>query len=139
MGLSPSCTARHSSKMSLNKEVYRRIGALGERRVAEYLKANGYIIVKRNWRDRYGEIDIIAQKDKTLCFVEVKTRDEAAIVSGLEAVDYRKQRRIRITALRFKNRLKRELDVRFDVAEVTVVGLDGGGYGMKLKYIKSAF
>ncbi len=107
--------------------------------MAKHLKENGYIIVKRNWRDRFGELDIIAQKGNVLAFVEVKTRDESAIVSGFEAVDSLKQEKIRRTALRFLRLLGRELEPRFDVAEVTVFEKESGGYAWRLKYIESAF
>ncbi len=47
-------------------------GNEGENKAAEYLTENGYEILERNWRTKGGEIDIIAYKDKTLVFVEVK-------------------------------------------------------------------
>lgn len=112
---------------------------MGESLVAEYLKSCGYIIVKRNWRDRFGEIDVIAEKGEHIIFVEVKTRTEDALVSGIESVNRKKAERIRKTALSFLRRLKRDLTPRFDVAEVTVYMKDDGKIGYKLNYIKSAF
>ncbi|MBR4072709.1 MAG: YraN family protein, partial [Clostridia bacterium] len=97
-----------------------RLGALGEDLVAEYLRKQGFIIVKRNWKDRFGEIDVIAEDKKHIIFVEVKTRTEGALVSGAEAVDRRKAERIRKTALTFLSRFRMELTPRFDVGEVTV-------------------
>lgn len=116
-----------------------RLGDLGESLVAEYLRSRGYIIVKRNWRDRFGEIDVIAEKDEHIIFVEVKTRTEDALVSGIESVNRKKAERIRKTALSFLRRLKRDLTPRFDVAEVTVYMKSDGKIGYKLNYIKSAF
>jgi putative endonuclease len=72
----------------------RQIGADYERRAAEYLKAQGYAIVERNFRCRTGEIDIIAREGEYLCFVEVKYRSGSGCGSPFEAVDYRKQRKI---------------------------------------------
>lgn len=115
------------------------LGNLGEDLVAEYLRQNGYIIVKRNWRDRFGEIDVIAEKDAHIIFVEVKTRTDGALVSGFEAVDRKKAENIRKTALLFLKRLHRELIPRFDVAEVTVYIRKDNKVGYKLNYIKSAF
>ena len=115
------------------------IGNHGEELVAEYLRKNGYIIVKRNWRDRFGEIDVIAEKDAHIIFVEVKTRTEDALVSGTEAVDYKKAERVRKTAYMFLKRLRRELTPRFDVASVTVYLREDNTFGYKLNYIKSAF
>ena len=116
-----------------------RLGDLGENLVANYLKSNGYIIVKRNWRDRFGEIDVIAEKDEHIIFVEVKTRAENALVSGLEAVDRKKAERIRKTALSFLRRLHRDLIPRFDIAEVTAYMRNDSKIGYKLNYVKSAF
>lgn len=125
--------------MYYNGKLSGNIGNLGEEMVAEYLKQNGYIIVKRNWRDRFGEIDVIAEDNEHIIFVEVKTRTEDAIVSGTEAVDYKKAERIRKTAYMFLKRLRRELTPRFDVASVTVYLREDNTVGYKLDYIKSAF
>lgn len=115
------------------------MGKEGEERVAEYLKSLGYIIVKRNWRDRYGEIDIIAENDEYIVFVEVKTRTENALVSGLEAITASKKRKIINTSQMFLNRMNTELKPRIDVAEVTVHKNQDGSYHWKLNYIKFAF
>ncbi len=115
------------------------IGAIGERKVAEYLKSKGCIIIKRNWKDRYGEVDIIAQDDKNIIFVEVKTRSFNALVSGNEAIDIGKMKRIRNEAVMFVKRLNTDLEPRIDTAEVTYYKKDDGTTGWKLNYIKSAF
>ena len=57
----------------------KEIGAWGEAQAALFLERHGYTVCRRNYRTRYGELDIIAWKDdptfgRTLCFVEVKTR-----------------------------------------------------------------
>lgn len=63
---------------------------LGEDKASEYLKKNGFKIIERNFRKGYGEIDIIAidsnQKEKTLVFIEVKTRKSNSFGSPLEAI-----------------------------------------------------
>ncbi|MCQ2449057.1 MAG: YraN family protein [Clostridia bacterium] len=115
------------------------LGREGEQRVAEYLKQQGYIIVKRNYRDRFGEVDIIAETRDTLVFVEVKTRAAGALVSGFEAVDTHKQRRLYKTGMLFLERLHRDLQPRFDVAEVTVETNRDGSSRWKLQYLKNAF
>jgi putative endonuclease len=107
--------------------------------VAEYLKQKGYIILKRNWRDRYGEVDIIAESKTELVFVEVKTRSENAVVTGLEAIDSGKISRIRREAEMFSKRLNSDLPYRIDVADVTYFAGEDGKYKWKLNYIKSAF
>lgn len=50
------------------------IGALGEQATVDWLLSNNYVILKRNYRSRFGEIDIIAQKKEIIAFVEVKYR-----------------------------------------------------------------
>lgn len=116
------------------------IGKAGEDFVAEYLRKNGYIIIKRNWRDgRYGEIDIVAENKEYIVFTEVKTRSENAVVSGAEAVDLHKQRRIKNASQIFMRKLRTNLPFRFDVAEVTVVFEKEGKFKFKINYIKNAF
>lgn len=118
---------------------FKTLGKMGEEKVAEFLISKGYIIIKRNWRDRYGEVDIIAENGKNIVFVEVKTRTEGAIVSGADAVDSSKQRLIKNEAVSFVKRLNTDLIPRIDVAEVTVSFDADGKSKWKLNYIKSAF
>ena len=125
--------------MSLHREVSAELGRIGEEAVANYLKSLGYIIIKRNWKDRYGEIDIIAENKECIAFVEVKTRTIGAIVSGNEAVDQYKMRRVKNTGLMFLNRLNTDLPPRFDVAQVTASFDENGKQKLILNYIKSAF
>lgn len=72
----------------------RRTGAGYEETAAQYLSGKGYLILNRNYRNRYGEIDIVAKKDETFIIVEVKYRGSRRCGGALEAVDKRKQRRI---------------------------------------------
>ncbi len=112
-------------------------GKKGEDMVAAFLRKNGHTIIKRNYISRFGEIDIIAQKDALLLFVEVKTRRENSIVSPKEAVDSHKIRRMMLTAEDYlsKTQIADELQPRFDVAEV-LVKADNTYH---LNYIKNAF
>ena len=125
--------------MLLDREQAKELGRLGEEYVARYLRDNGCIVIKQNWRDRYGEVDIIAEDSENIIFVEVKTRTQGAIVSGLEAVDEGKMRRTKNAALMFVKRLNTELPPRVDVAEVTVKRDEDGKYRWKLNYIKNAY
>ncbi len=72
----------------------RYIGNEYEQRATEYLIQNGYEILERNFRNRYGEIDIIAKDGSCICFCEVKYRGSDDCGSALEAVDHRKQKKI---------------------------------------------
>ena len=123
--------------MYCDKQQAALLGREGERRVAEYLRENGYIIVKRNWRcDRYGEIDIIAEKGNVMAFVEVKTRQKGSLISGIEAVDQHKLNRTVNAADIFMKRLDSPLDMRVDVAEVTV-SLEDDGFEWQISYTKN--
>ena len=117
-----------------------RRGKRAEELVAEYLRNNGYIIAKMNYRSRYGEIDIIAETRKSVAFVEVKLRGENALFSPAEAVDSRKQQKIILTANDFLRKANiPELQPRFDVAEVYFKKLENGNVKYKIHYIKDAF
>lgn len=61
-------------------------GRQAETKAAEYLKGQGYAILDQNWRTRYCEIDIVAQKDKAVYFVEVKYRASDSWGGGLEYI-----------------------------------------------------
>ena len=76
----------------------RRIGSEYEQRAEQYLMEKGYRILERNFRNRMGEIDIIASQKGVLVFCEVKYRTSSAFGSPLEAVDWRKQNQIRKVA-----------------------------------------
>ena len=116
------------------------VGKAGEDFVAKYLKVNGYIILKRNWRDsRYGEIDIVAENRECVAFVEVKTRVKGALVGGLEAVDFYKQKRTRNASQTFMRRLRTNLPPRLDVAEVILVSEKDGNLQFEINYIENAF
>lgn len=111
----------HEKTRSENQTDYRRrIGRTGESLAAEILKQDGYHIVKRNYSCRWGELDIIAKKENTLVFAEVKTRLNDQYGSGREAVDERKKRHIRNCAQDFLSQTCLPYDqVEFLVAEIT--------------------
>lgn len=115
--------------LSQNK---RQTGAAYELKAEEYLLGNGYKILERNFRNRSGEIDLIAKKEGVICFVEVKYRTTLDFGSPLEAVDFRKQNQIRKVANYYlmKNRLSEWTPCQFDV-----IGFEGE----KMTHIENAF
>ena len=116
-----------------------KTGSEGEKRVAEFLRRRGFSIIKRNYLCRYGEIDIIAENEEFLLFVEVKTRKVQSLVSGVEAVDSFKQSRLLLTANYYIAKTESEKQPRFDIAEVTVYNKEDGNLGYRLNYIENAF
>jgi putative endonuclease len=97
------------------------IGALGEDLAVRYLKKKFYRILERNYRSRFGEIDIIAQKKEFLVFIEVKTRNSFMIARPCESVGFSKQKKIILTAQSYivqKGLCNRQ--PRFDVIEVVL-------------------
>ena len=124
--------------MLSSKEYAAYIGKIGEDKTVELLKSQGSIIIKRNWRDRYGELDIVADDGKNIIFVEVKTRSEGSWVSGIEAMDVGKITRTRNAALMFMKRLHTNLPPRIDVAEVVIKKNVDGTLKGSINYIKNA-
>lgn len=106
------------------------LGKRGEGAAAKYLKSRGYEIKETNYRCPFGEVDIIAQHDDVIAFVEVKTRSDTSFGMPNEAV--RSDRKKRYVACAKYYFLGREPDVtvRFDVIEI----LNG-----EINHIESAF
>lgn len=116
----------------------KKTGDKGEDLTAKYLRERGFIITKRNFHSRYGEIDIIAENEQYILFVEVKTRKSGAFVSGFSAVDIHKRRKIIATAEEYLSKTLTDLQPRFDVAEITVFG-EKERTEYKMNYIENAF
>ena len=115
------------------------LGKTGEDKVANFLKKSGFKVLKRNYQSKFGEIDIIAENNEYILFVEVKTRKENSLVSGVDAVNFHNQQRILLTAQDFISKTECELQPRFDVAEVIVNEADPENLKFSLNYIKNAF
>ena len=115
------------SPQDLRKKI---LGRQGEELTCKYLKQHGYKIISRNYKTPFGEADIVAYKEDTYCFVEVKTRTQDEYGHPASAVDKAKQRRYRQIAGYFCTRLHEEVSVRFDVAAV---------YDGELEYFEYAF
>lgn len=99
------------------------IGRRGEALAAQFLEAQGYRILHRNWRKRAGEIDLIAQEGRVLVFVEVKTRRSNKYGEAMESLDEHKQRQLAQLAMLYlaENNLQ-QVDCRFDVVTIEYRG-----------------
>jgi putative endonuclease len=108
-------------------------GYLAEYKASHYLKKQGLVLLKRNFRSTMGEIDLIMRDRDTLVFIEIKYRDHA-LLDAIEAVDLYKQRKIIKTAEYFlKNFYPQGLmAARFDV-------LVYAAHYQKIIWIKQAF
>jgi putative endonuclease len=123
----------------MSTDLRHRLGAQGERLAAEHLGRLGYDIVERNYRTRWGELDIVAFDGTTLAFCEVKTRRLSAAGGPLEGLHAPQRQRVRkMAAAWLIERAKRphaEL-VRFDAIGVTI---DGTGKLVSLEHLEGAF
>lgn len=126
----------------------RKKGTQKEALAAAYLGRNGVKIVRRNYRVRQGEIDLIGweeaceatrgreKKSRTLVFFEVKYRKSRGKGSALEAVTPAKQRQISRVSLFFLNQyhISDKVPIRYDV-----VAIDGNENGEDITWVKNAF
>ena len=111
------------------------LGQAGEDFAAKFLESRGYKIIDRNFKIRSAEIDIIAEKNNSIIFVEVKTRSNVRHGFPVEAVNLKKQKRIISAASVFLQDEKYfDFNCRFDVIEVYSVDDE-----LKLRHIENAF
>ncbi len=96
----------------------KRVGDLGEKIAAKFLRKNKYKIIETNYSNKYGEIDIICTDKDYIVFVEVKTRAKNSFTTGYEAVNKKKQYNIFKTAHTYMNEYPSDKQPRFDIIEV---------------------
>ena len=109
-------------------------GSAGESAAANYLKQKKYKILGQNYSCRFGEIDLIAQKDNFVVFVEVKTRTNENFAKPREFVTRAKQERVIRSAMMWLQQNDCDLQPRFDVIEVV-----GQGRGQKITHLENAY
>lgn len=95
-------------------------GVWGEETAMAYLREKGYVILEHNWHSGHRDIDIIAQKDGCLVFVEVKTRSNRQFTEPEFALNHQKMRNLRLAMNHYIKYRKVSMPCRFDV--ITVVG-----------------
>jgi putative endonuclease len=98
-------------------------GIEAETLAARFLEQEGLAILSRNYRTRFGEVDLVAREGTTLVFVEVRRRSWSAWGGAAGSIDARKRSRIVAAAKHYISRLATEPPCRFDV--VTLQGKDG--------------
>ena len=119
----------------------KRTGAAGEAAAAEHLRSAGYDIVDRNWRCRFGEVDLVAAKDGALVFVEVRARSANTLSrfgAPLESITPKKRLTLRRCAEAYlqQRRGNPPAGVRFDCVGVV---LDSAGSVESIHHIVHAF
>ena len=112
------------------------LGDFGERVAKAHLEAKGYRVLETNFRVREGEVDIVAQRDGVVAFVEVKTRRGDAMGSAVEAIDARKAKRLLLAAQAFGQQHP-ELPPGRRI-DLIAIDLDAGGRVVSLQHIESA-
>lgn len=113
----------------------RDLGRQGEQAAERFLQTQGYAIVARNYRCVYGEIDLVAQEQETVVFVEVRTHSGPTFGDPLESVTRRKQRQIAKAALHYAIRHHVENHpLRFDV-----IGISWNDAAPQIVHVKGAF
>lgn len=111
-----------------------KTGITGELYATRYLRNKGYEILSVNYKTKNGEIDIVARKDDTVSFVEVKTRNNDSFFSPSDAVDESKQFNIKNAAAAFLSEMKYTGAVTYDIIEII---LDKEKYA--IKHTENAF
>jgi putative endonuclease len=116
-----------------------RIGARGEQLALEHFERLGFTLLDRNYRTRFGELDLIVHDGSLLVFAEVKTARGDARVAPFERLHAAKQLRVRKIArawLHERSGRPRAAEVRFDAVGVT---LDRSGRLLALEHLEGAF
>ena len=119
----------------MEKSKNKTIGDFGEKQAQKYLRKNKYKIICTNYRQKYGEIDIIAEKDNYVVFVEVKTRDENCRYAPAYAVTKTKQTKLMKTAYIYLKEYPTNKNIRFDIIEIIYSGKKVNN----INHIKNAF
>lgn len=112
------------------------LGRKGEDAALDFLKKEGYKIIKRNYKNKLGEIDIIAKDNTTLCFIEVKTRTSLSFGFPEEAINLHKRRQLNKVALSYLKQYNLfNIPVRFDIISVILNDPEK----IDIRIIKNAF
>ena len=114
----------------------RDLGDFGERVARAHLEAKGYRILATNFWVREGEVDIVAEGDGVVAFVEVKTRRGDAMGAAVEAIDARKAQRLLLAAEAFAQQHPELPPTRR--IDLIAIDLDASGRVVSLQHIESA-
>lgn len=97
-----------------------QLGARGEALAWNFLRKRGYSILEKNYRTRFGEVDIIAEKEGVVVFLEVKTRRDHQFGFPEESVDWRKREKLtRVAEAYLQTSRLEHRPARFDILSIT--------------------
>ena len=94
------------------------LGKKGENEAVKYLKRKGYSIIKRGYKNPFGEVDIIASKEGIVAFIEVKTRLSENYGAPSEAVNRNRREKYKKAVEYFFYGKQMDATVRFDIIEI---------------------
>ena len=116
---------------------HNKLGTWGEDLAAAYLREKGYSIRDTDWKLGKRDLDIVAltPDQRTIVFVEVKTRLSDAVMKPEDAVDIKKIRSIGYTANSYIKELDIDLETRFDI--ISIIGKHGEQ--TRIEHIEDAF
>jgi putative endonuclease len=100
---------------------HNQTGNTGEAMAADYLLQNGYRILHQNWRHSHWEVDIIAEKDSILHFIEVKTRRTKKFGFPEDNVDKKKIKNLINAAEEFLYQYPHWKRIQFDILSITML------------------
>ena len=113
------------------------IGEFGESLARDYLISKGYRILNMNYRNRFGEIDIVCMNKDLLIFCEIKSRYSNSFGFPIESVTYYKQKQIiKLTQIYLLYKKYYNYNVRYDIIEVI---FNNTNASFKVNHIKDAF
>jgi putative endonuclease len=116
-------------------EHFHAVGKAGEEVAIQYLRLQGYHVLERNYRCRFGEIDLIAQDGSTLAFIEVKTRRSQKFGPAAAAVTLAKQRHLVKASQVYLTQTHKVYELcRFDVVTIEL-----DAHTSRIELIKDAF
>lgn len=110
------------------------LGSKGEDSAVDYLKRKGYKIIERNWSFRGYEIDVVAENEEFIVFIEVKTRASTKWGSPEESIGIKRMRRMINSASHYLKQNKIDNPARFDI-----IAIVWNNKGFELEHFEDAF
>lgn len=115
--------------------IHNELGKRGEQIAAAYLEDLGYRILNANWRCARAEVDLIADQQGTIVFVEVKTRSSIDYGHPEEFVSYKKEKQLEFASSVYIEMMNHQGEIRFDIIAIVFENKDL----YKINHIEDAF